>query len=81
MSKFKVGDVIVYEGLYTNKGDIGRRQVIYSIVDGDYYTIFSDTGEINKFSLYSNYTSNCMLLSGKTIEYSNGLPLVWEDVV
>ena len=78
--KFKVGDIIVYKGgdsVYDN--EIDRYQEIAGVIDNIIYTVFKDTGETNNFYFNSRYYDLCDKV--KNFEYSNGVPMLWEDEV
>ena len=85
--KFKVGDVIVFTGFINGdkeefQDEIGWKQTIIEITELDYISEFQDNGIKNKFGLSSSYGSSCIIVDGDgLVEYGNGVPMLWEDVV
>ena len=81
----KIGDkIILTMGSFDNRFncEAGRVQVVDNIINNDIYTKFIDTGDVNTFSINSPYYKFCNIFNSddRTI-YSNGVPLVWEDVI
>jgi hypothetical protein len=84
--RFKVGDIITYIG-YEIRGENDRPQIItgvYNIYGSvSYHSTFIDNNEINEFSYSSNYFKQCILAGSNKgdLNYDNGIPLVWEDMI
>jgi hypothetical protein len=80
----KIGDKIIltmdsFDGL---NNEAGRVQVVDNIINNDIYTKFIDTGDVNTFSINSTYYKFCNIFgSDNRLIHSNGVPLVWEDVI
>lgn len=86
MLKYKIGDFIVYgddicpergriqkvinNSNFTNWCDEPRVQI---------ETVFLDNGNKNVFTMGSSYCDKCDIIND--LEYGNGVPMLWEDVV
>lgn len=79
MSKFKVGDLIIFLGYCHNKSELGRCQKILNISHGGMIkSVFLDDGSENMFQVDSMYYNECNYYDGN---YKNGVPVLWEDEV
>lgn len=80
---FKVGDIIVCEGIGIDR-EADRLQEIISFRDWGHRcrTKFLDNGYLNEFNVNSPYADCCKLSDKQFIsEYKNGIPVLWEDEV
>lgn len=84
--RFKVGDIITYIG-YDIRGENDRPQIITGVYNfygfDEYHSTFIDNNETNEFSYGSNYFKQCILAGSNKgdLNYDNGIPLVWEDMI
>jgi hypothetical protein len=84
--KFKVGNIIQYQGTSGYNHERGLKQIVLDFDGETYLTEFIDSGEWNyyveenKFDIDSICYSECYLVSEDS-KYENGVPLIWGDVI
>jgi hypothetical protein len=85
-NKFKVGNIIQYNGVSGFNHERGLKQIIFDFDGERYSTRFIDSGEWfnygeeNWFDIDSRYYEECYLVNEDS-KYENGVPLIWEDVI
>ncbi len=86
-NKFKVGNIIQYQGTSGYNHERGLKQIITKIDGSQYVTRFLEEDGYykdiqNSFGIDSIYARNCISVDDYIKnEYNNGIPLIWEDVI
>ncbi len=82
-NKFKVGNIIQYEGSSGFDHEKGLKQLVFNVNGERYLTEFTNgnmKGKRNVFHIDSTYSKECHLVCDG-IDYENGVPLIWGDLI